>query len=185
MVRFVDVANMRRWLVETGIEKAIEGIAETIAEDFRRWELFDKTARVASHSEIGVIELMPASDGRQYGFKYVNGHPSNPSRGLQTVTAFGVLADVDSGYPTLWTEMTILTALRTAATSAVVHELAQMAEEEKPRLFEALRAGVSVSRIPSSVAQLEQDLRDVTRTLVARMAAAEPALVGATAGSPA
>jgi len=120
MVRFVDVANMRRWLVETGIEKAIEGIAETIAEDFRRWELFDKTARVASHSEIGVIELMPASDGRQYGFKYVNGHPSNPSRGLQTVTAFGVLADVDSGYPTLWTEMTILTALRTAATSAVV-----------------------------------------------------------------
>lgn len=120
MVRFVDVPNMRRWLIETGIERAIEGIAETIVEDFRRWEQFDKTARVASHSDIGVIELMPTSDGRQYGFKYVNGHPSNPASGRQTVTAFGVLADVDSGYPTLWTEMTILTALRTAATSAVV-----------------------------------------------------------------
>jgi len=119
MVRFVDVPNMRRWLVEAGIEEAIEGIADTLLEDFRRWELFDKTSRVASHSDIGVIELMPASDGRQYGFKYVNGHPANPSRGLQTVTAFGVLADVDSGYPTLWTEMTILTALRTAATSAL------------------------------------------------------------------
>ncbi|MDT0156480.1 ornithine cyclodeaminase [Microbacterium sp. ARD32] len=119
MVRFVDVPNMRRWLIDTGIERAIEGIAETLVEDFRRWEQFDKTARVASHSEIGVIELMPASDGRQYGFKYVNGHPGNPARGLQTVTAFGVLADVDSGYPTLWSEMTILTALRTAATSAM------------------------------------------------------------------
>ncbi|MEV7618518.1 ornithine cyclodeaminase [Microbacterium sp. NPDC089321] len=123
MVRFVDVPNMRRWLIDTGIERAIEGIADTIAEDFRRWEQFDKTARVASHSDVGVIELMPTSDGVQYGFKYVNGHPANPSRGLQTVTAFGVLADVESGYPTLWTEMTILTALRTAATSATVARL--------------------------------------------------------------
>jgi len=120
MVRFVDVPNMRRWLIRTGIEPAIEGIAATIAEDFRRWGAFDKTSRVASHSEIGVIELMPTSDGRQYAFKYVNGHPGNPALGLQTVTAFGVLADVDSGYPTLWAEMTILTALRTAATSALV-----------------------------------------------------------------
>jgi len=35
------------------------------------------------------------------------------------VTAFGVMADVANGYPVLLTEMTILTALRTAATSAV------------------------------------------------------------------
>jgi ornithine cyclodeaminase len=39
--------------------------------------------------------------------------------GLQTVTAFGVLADVATGYPLLLSEMTLLTALRTAATSAV------------------------------------------------------------------
>ncbi|MDR6868069.1 ornithine cyclodeaminase [Microbacterium resistens] len=119
MVRFVDVPGMRRWLGEIGLETAIAGIAATIEEDFRRWPEFDKTARVASHSEVGVIELMPISDGRTYGFKYVNGHPGNPGRGLQTVTAFGVLADVASGYPTLWSEMTILTALRTAATSAM------------------------------------------------------------------
>ena len=35
------------------------------------------------------------------------------------MTAFGVLADVATGYPVLLTEMTILTALRTAATSAL------------------------------------------------------------------
>ena len=35
----------------------------------------------------------------------------------ETVTAFGLLADVSTGYPVLLTEMTLLTALRTAATS--------------------------------------------------------------------
>jgi len=81
--------------------------------------LFDKTPRVASHSADGVIELMPTSDGTTYGFKFVNGHPVNSTRGLQTVTAFGALADVDTGYPILVSEMTLLTALRTAATSAM------------------------------------------------------------------
>ena len=62
---------------------------------------------------------MPTSDGETYGFKYVNGHPNNTAEGLQTVTAFGVLADVVTGYPKLLSEMTILTAVRTAATSAM------------------------------------------------------------------
>jgi ornithine cyclodeaminase len=35
------------------------------------------------------------------------------------VTAFGVLSDVETGYPVMLSEMTILTALRTAATSAM------------------------------------------------------------------
>jgi ornithine cyclodeaminase len=39
--------------------------------------------------------------------------------GLQTVTAFGLLADMHTGYPVLLSEMTLLTALRTAAMSAL------------------------------------------------------------------
>ena len=74
---------------------------------------------MASHSPEGVIELMPTSDGETYGFKYVNGHAANMARGFQTVTAFGVLAKVANGYPVLLSEMTVLTALRTAATSAM------------------------------------------------------------------
>lgn len=82
-----------------------------------RWPEFDKSARVASHSEVGVIELMPAADRQRYAFKYVNGHPANTRRGLYTVMAFGVLADVDTGWPVLLSELTLATALRTAATS--------------------------------------------------------------------
>ena len=119
LVPFVSVDHMMRIVLEMGIETVLSGIAEYIEQDFRRWELFDKVSRVASHSANGVIELMPTSDGAIYGFKYVNGHPKNMREGLQTVTAFGVLSDVSNGYPVLISEMTILTALRTAAMSAV------------------------------------------------------------------
>lgn len=119
MVPFVSVDNMMRLVHHIGIETFLADLAAEIEKDFVRWELFDKTPRVGSHSEVGVIELMPTSDGELYGFKYVNGHPKNMKEGLQTVTAFGVLADVHSGYPLLLSEMTILTALRTGAMSAV------------------------------------------------------------------
>jgi len=119
LVPFVSVDNMMRLVLHVGVDRALTDIAAEIEADFRRWPLFDKTPRVASHSDVGVIELMPTSDGQMYGFKYVNGHPKNMKEGLQTVTAFGLLADVNTGYPVLLTEMTILTALRTAAMSAV------------------------------------------------------------------
>ncbi|SFG46202.1 ornithine cyclodeaminase [Sulfitobacter dubius] len=123
LVPFVSVDKMMKLIHHIGVEDMLRGLAEYIEADFKRWELFDKTPRVASHSEKGVIELMPTSDGDVYGFKYVNGHPDNTKDGFQTVTAFGLLANVDNGYPVLLTEMTILTALRTAATSAVVARL--------------------------------------------------------------
>lgn len=119
LVPFVSVEAMMDLVLSIGTERFLRELAGYIEADFRRWESFDKTPRVASHSRDGVIELMPTSDGRLYGFKYVNGHPKNTRSGRQTVTAFGVLSDVDSGYPVLLSEMTILTALRTAATSAV------------------------------------------------------------------
>ncbi|ETD83991.1 ornithine cyclodeaminase [Rhodobacter capsulatus] len=119
-VPFVSVANMMRLVHAIGVERFITDLAGHIEADFRRWPEFDKTPRVASHSREGVIELMPTADAESYGFKYVNGHPGNMRAGYQTVTAFGVLSSVSTGYPLLLTEMTLLTALRTAATSALV-----------------------------------------------------------------
>ncbi|AHD08866.1 ornithine cyclodeaminase [Phaeobacter gallaeciensis] len=119
-VPFVSVENMIRLVKKIGARRFMAELADVIEADFKRWELFDKTPRVASHSDVGVIELMPTSDGETYGFKYVNGHPKNANEGLQTVTAFGLLARVDTGYPILLTEMTLLTGLRTAAMSGLV-----------------------------------------------------------------
>ncbi|MDM0067029.1 ornithine cyclodeaminase [Variovorax sp. J31P207] len=117
MTRFVDVPTMSRLVQAIGVAKFIGDLADTIQEDFVRWRDFDKSARVANHSDIGVIELMPVSDAKSYAFKYVNGHPSNTQRGLYTVMAFGVLAEVETGYPVLLSELTVATALRTCATS--------------------------------------------------------------------
>jgi ornithine cyclodeaminase len=102
-----------------GLSACIAGVAERIEREFRRWHAFDKSARVACHSEAGVIELMPIADAERFAFKYVNGHPANPLCGLPTVMAFGVLADVATGAPRLLSELTLTTAIRTAAMSAL------------------------------------------------------------------
>jgi ornithine cyclodeaminase len=122
-VRFVSVANMTRWIRQSGPERIVTELVDALEADFARWQRFEREPRVASHSPLGVIELMPTSDGELYAFKYVNGHPSNPARGFQTVAAFGVLADVLTGYPLLISEMTLLTALRTAAVSGLATRL--------------------------------------------------------------
>jgi ornithine cyclodeaminase len=119
MVDFIGIERIQELVARRGAARFIEELAREIESDFLRWSEFEKSARHASHSPVGVIELMPASDGRLYTFKYVNGHPKNTAVGLLTVTAFGVLADVETGYPLLLSELTLTTALRTAATSAL------------------------------------------------------------------
>src|SRR5579862_9689162 len=119
MVHYIGTARVRELVARIGVARFIEALAGEIEKDYLRWDEFEKSARHASHSAGGVIELMPTSDGRLYSFKYVNGHPKNTAAGLLTVTAFGVLSDVATGYPLLLSEMTFVTALRTAAMSAL------------------------------------------------------------------
>ncbi|MBW4051473.1 MAG: ornithine cyclodeaminase [Proteobacteria bacterium] len=119
MVDFIGIRRVQELVGDLGPAAIIAGMAGEIEADYRRWREFEKSPRHATHSAVGVIELMPACDGRQYTFKYVNGHPKNTSKGLLTVMAFGMLADVETGYPLVLSEMTLTTALRTAATSAL------------------------------------------------------------------
>ncbi|MGC1175713.1 ornithine cyclodeaminase [Polaromonas sp.] len=119
MVEYIGIEGIQRIVGRVGPAAFMKGLAAEIEADYRRWGEFDKSARHAIHSPGGVIELMPTSDGRMYSFKYVNGHPENTTQGLLTVTAFGVLADVETGYPLLLSELTVTTALRTAAMSAL------------------------------------------------------------------
>ncbi|MBL3601716.1 MAG: ornithine cyclodeaminase [gamma proteobacterium endosymbiont of Lamellibrachia anaximandri] len=81
--------------------------------------VFTKSSRYAAYYSQGVIELMPCSSDKFYSFKYVNGHPGNTLKGKLSVVAFGVLSEVESGYPLLISEMTLLTAFRTAAVAAL------------------------------------------------------------------
>ena len=116
---YLSVQDMVQLVQRLGLPAFIAGVAQRIEADFLRWPSFDKTPRVAAHSRDGVIELMPIADAVNFAFKYVNGHPLNIRHGLPTVMAFGLLADVATGVPRLLSELTLTTAVRTAAMSAV------------------------------------------------------------------
>jgi ornithine cyclodeaminase len=128
MTRYIDIKDIQKLVKTVGVEAFITQLSKYIRADYLRWNEFEKSARVANHSANGVIELMPTSDSTQYAFKYVNGHPKNMN--MLTVMAFGALADVKTGYPRLLSELTITTALRTAATSALV---AQFLARREPK----------------------------------------------------
>ncbi len=117
--RFLSAQDVVSLITRQGLPHSLQGMAAYIHQDFLRWKAFDKSSRVACHSADGVIELMPIADKNTFTFKYVNGHPKNTQRGLSTVMAFGVLADVATGMPLLISELTLTTAIRTAATSVV------------------------------------------------------------------
>jgi len=119
MTTLLTTRDVAAIVAAKGLAACFGTLVRYLEEDFARWGDFDKSARVANHSKDGVIELMPISDARLYSFKYVNGHPKNTRAGLPTVMAFGVLADVDTGRPELLSELTLTTAMRTAATSVM------------------------------------------------------------------
>jgi ornithine cyclodeaminase len=198
MVDYIGVSDIRRLVAEIGVAPFIERLAAEIEADYRRWPSFDKEERVASHSPIGVIELMPISDGRHYSFKYVNGHPRNTAAGLLTVTAFGVLADVATGYPLLLSELTVTTALRTAAMSALAARwmarpdartmalIGNGAQSEFQAIAFAHLLGIAELRLydvdPRATAKLEANLRECETTAdlrVVRCASTADAVRGA------
>ena len=117
--KYIDLPTMAKYLKSVGAETVIKRLVPYLEEDYKRWNDFDKVPRMAHHSPIGVIELMPIGDSKTYSFKYVNGHPENPKHNFLTVMAIGVLAEVSTGFPLLLSELTLTTAVRTAATSVM------------------------------------------------------------------
>lgn len=116
---FLDTPAVARLIRILGLPACLQTLTDTLSADFLRWPDFDKAARIAAYTAEGTIELMPITDGTHYSFKCVNGHPGNARHGLPTVMAMGALLDSDTGMVRLLSELTLSTALRTAATSAL------------------------------------------------------------------
>ena len=115
----LEIEDIKKLIQKVGYKEFYATLMNTMEEDYSNWESFDKTPRVANHVDGGVIELMPISDDKLYSFKYVNGHPKNPEQNKFTVMATGQLSITETGEPIMFTEMTLLTGLRTAANSAM------------------------------------------------------------------
>lgn len=123
-MKIISVESLIKLLKQHGFNNYMMDLMAVLKRDFNRWDLFTRIPRPSMQVSGGVIELMPICDNElYYTFKYVNCHPKNPSFGKQTVVATGQLSRIDTGYPLMFSEMTILTALRTAATAALATDL--------------------------------------------------------------
>ena len=122
-MKIITVDDIAKLVKQHGFNQFMLDLVKYIKDDFSRWDEFDKSPRHAIHVSDGVIELMPIADKKYYTFKYVNGHPKNPSSGKQTVVATGQLSDATNGYPLMFSEMTALTGFRTAATAIIATDL--------------------------------------------------------------
>ncbi len=116
----LEINDIKKLTQKMGYKEFFLELICTLEEDYKNWESFDKCARVANHVNAGVIELMPISNEEFYSFKYVNGHPKNPKQNKFTVMATGQLSLTSTGEPLMFCEMTLLTAFRTAAVSAMM-----------------------------------------------------------------
>ena len=119
MTKILTINNIREIIQTIGYESFVLGLIKYLEQDYKKWQTFDKTSRIAFYKNKGVMELMPICGQDLFAFKYVNGHPDNTLLNKLTVIGFGLLADTDTGEPILLSEMTLLTALRTAATSTM------------------------------------------------------------------
>ncbi len=115
----LEIEDIKELISKVGYKDFFDKLIKTMEEDYSNWEAFDKCPRVANHVDGGVIELMPISNDELYSFKYVNGHPKNPDQNKFTVMATGQLSETKTGEPLMFSEMTLLTAFRTAANSAL------------------------------------------------------------------
>jgi ornithine cyclodeaminase len=118
-MKIFSVNDIRKLIQAIGLTNFFRLIVNALEQDFGRWNEFILTSRYGVYFPEGVIELMPCADQRLYTFKYVNGYPGNPLKGKLTVVALGLLSDIGSGYPLMLSEMTVLTAFRTAATGVL------------------------------------------------------------------
>ena len=131
-VRILSVQDIASIVAKHGFNNFIKDLVEYTKSDFVRWNEFDKSPRYAAHVPGGVLELMPTADDKLFTYKCVNGHPANPFDGKQTVVATGQLNEIKHGYPLLISEMTVLTALRTAASTVLAADL--LARKDSKRI---------------------------------------------------
>ncbi|MHB9941909.1 ornithine cyclodeaminase [Clostridium sporogenes] len=133
--KYIDLPTMAKYLKSVGPETVMERLIPYMEADYKRWEDFQKVPRTAHHTDIGVLELMPIGDSEKYSFKYVNGHPENPKHNYLTVMGIGLLAEVSTGFPLLLSELTLTTALRTAANSVMGAKYLARSDSKKMALI--------------------------------------------------
>ncbi len=157
-MKIITVGSLIELIDLHGFDNFLKDLILCLKRDFSRWEKFSIIPRPGMYVTNGVMELMPICDNEKYfTFKYVNLHPGNPKIGKQSIVATGQLVDIDTGYPLMYSEMTLLTALRTAAMSALA---ADFMARKHARTLAIIGTGVQ-SEFQVRAMQLVRDIKEV------------------------
>lgn len=131
--RILRADQVERIVLERGIERVFDELIErlTLALAVHEPTKVITPARAGFEYQLpttGLIEWMPALEvGRVVAVKTVGYHPANPAdHGLPTVLSTTSVYDPASGALVALVESTLLTALRTAAASAVATDILAM-----------------------------------------------------------
>ena len=132
----LSAKNVLDIINEIGIHVFMDGLIKEVRSAFIDY----KNGKITSHPrtegsgylwEDGrTIEVMHASNNDAC-FKIVNYHPDNVRKGYPTVMGACVYLDCDTGFPKMISDMTILTALRTGAASAVATQTLGRKDSER------------------------------------------------------
>lgn len=119
----VDIPALVTLIKNISLEKFYQMLVSYMREDFMGAQRFNQCPRVSFHHPDGILELMPICDNNFFSNKYVCTHKFNHEKNRYVVMGQGLWVDAHTGTPLMLTEMTLLTAIRTAAVSLMMSEL--------------------------------------------------------------
>jgi ornithine cyclodeaminase len=119
----VDIPVITKLIDKISLKTFYQALVDYMKEDFLAWDSFHKTPRVSFKHQNGILELMPVYNQNFFANKYVCTHKDNHLRSRYVVMGQGLWVDAKTGTPLMIAEMTILTALRTAAISLMVSQM--------------------------------------------------------------
>ena len=119
----VDIPTVAKLVETLSLKTFYSLLVQYMREDFLNWNTFNQCPRISFKHEKGIMELMPIFNQDYFANKYVCTHKDNHYRQRYVVMGQGLWVDAHTGTPLLITEMTILTALRTAAVSLMVSQV--------------------------------------------------------------
>jgi ornithine cyclodeaminase len=127
----LDLVTVKELLQRVGLEVFFELLVQQLKTDFSNWHDFIKTPRQCTYFQDGAIELMPIATSQTYSNKIVSTYPNNAAKQHFTVIGHGMLLDSQTGEMQLFCEMTVLTAIRTAAVSVLASLLMARSDTKK------------------------------------------------------
>ena len=115
----VDLSKMSALVERIGLKQMMSELIAQLFQGYLAFDQFDKSPRQACYVDRGVIELMPICNGQYHAVKWINCHPENVASGKLSIVGLGVWSEVTYGFPLMMTEMTLLTAIRTACATGL------------------------------------------------------------------